>query len=50
LRVTTLPPGSLGRYYQQMKERGADMAHLKPPHMNATDTIIQDLLSQAQST
>jgi len=50
LRVTILPPGSSQQYYEQMKARGADMAHLKPPHMNASDTVIQDLLSYTQST
>jgi hypothetical protein len=50
LRVTLLLAGSFQRYYEERKKGGADLAHLKPPHMNASDTIIQDLLSQAQST
>jgi hypothetical protein len=45
LRVTLLPAGSFQRYYEQKKTSGADLAHLKPPHMNASDTVIQDLLS-----
>jgi phenylacetate-coenzyme A ligase PaaK-like adenylate-forming protein len=45
LRVTILPPGSFKRYYEERKRGGADLAHLKPPHMNASDTVIQDLLS-----
>jgi hypothetical protein len=45
LRVTILPVGSFKRYYEQKKASGADLAHLKPPHMNASDAIIQDLMS-----
>ncbi|MHB1414058.1 MAG: GH3 family acyl-acid amido synthetase [Chloroflexota bacterium] len=44
VRVTYLPQGSFGRYYQEMKRRGADLAHLKPPHMNAPDSAIEILL------
>jgi phenylacetate-coenzyme A ligase PaaK-like adenylate-forming protein len=50
LRVTILPAGSFQKYYEKRKASGADLAHLKPPHMNASDTVIQDLLSYAQST
>jgi hypothetical protein len=44
LRVTILPAGSFQRYYEERKRNGADLAHLKPPHMNASDAIIQDLV------
>ncbi|MBN2186427.1 MAG: GH3 auxin-responsive promoter family protein [Dehalococcoidia bacterium] len=50
LRVSLLPPGSFQRYYEKKKASGAELAHLKPPHMNASDTIIQELIGQAQST
>lgn len=51
LRVTLLPAGSFQRYYEKRKKAGADLAHLKPPHMNASDTIIQDLVGhRAQLT
>jgi hypothetical protein len=43
LRITILPPGSFRQYYEQMKASNADMAHLKPPHMNASDSAIYDL-------
>jgi hypothetical protein len=49
LRVSLLPAGSFQRYYEKKKASGAELAHLKPPHMNASDTIIQELLGQAQS-
>jgi len=45
LQVTLLPPASFARYYQQRQKEGADLAHLKPPHMNASDEIINRLLS-----
>lgn len=44
LRVKLLPAGSFQRYYQRRKADGADLAHLKPPHMNASDTVILDLV------
>jgi hypothetical protein len=50
LRVSLLPAGSFQQYYEKKKASGADLAHLKPPHMNASDTVIQNLLGQAQST
>jgi len=49
LRVTTIVPGSFQSYYEERKRGGAALAQLKPPHMNASDTIIQDLLSYAQN-
>jgi len=48
LRVTLLPAGSFQRYYEERKRSGADLAHMKPPHMNASDTVIQNLLNYAQ--
>lgn len=51
LKVTLLPFGSFQRYYEERQRDGAELAHLKPPHMNASDTIIQDLVgSRASST
>jgi phenylacetate-coenzyme A ligase PaaK-like adenylate-forming protein len=49
LRVTLLDTGSFQRYYEKKKASGADLAHLKPPHMNASDPTIKDLISQARS-
>ncbi|OGO32949.1 MAG: hypothetical protein A2Z29_01810 [Chloroflexi bacterium RBG_16_56_11] len=44
LKVTVIPSGSFQRYYEERKKEGADMAHLKPPHMNASDKVISSLL------
>jgi len=48
VRVTSLTPGTFQRYYEEKQKEGADLAHLKPPHMNASDTIIQRLLRLSQ--
>jgi hypothetical protein len=47
LRVTLLPAGSFTRYYEKKKASGASLVHLKPPHMNAPDVVIQELLEQS---
>jgi hypothetical protein len=46
LRVTSLPQGSFQRYYEAKRMAGADLAHFKPPHMNAPESAIQELLGQ----
>lgn len=48
VRVTLLPRGSFQRYYEEKQRAGADLAHLKPPHMNASDAVIQDLLQVSE--
>ena len=47
LRVALLPVGSFQRYYEEKRRAGADLAHLKPSHMNAPDTVIETLLSSS---
>lgn len=44
LRVTVLSPGSFNAYMKNQQALGADLAHLKPPHMNASDKVIDILL------
>jgi hypothetical protein len=44
LRVTLLSPGTFLRYMRERQAAGADLAHLKPPHMNAPDAVMADLL------
>jgi hypothetical protein len=49
LRVTLLPMGSFEAYYEARQREGADLAHLKPPHMNPSDQVLGTLLgSRAQ--
>jgi len=47
LRVTLLSPGTFLRYYQAREKEGADLAHLKPPHMNPSDQVLEMLLAMS---
>lgn len=44
VKVTLLSRGTFERYYQEKVNEGADMTHLKPPHMNAPEKAIKRLL------
>jgi len=44
VRVTLLTPGTFRRYIEEKRKEGADLAHLKPAHMNPSQTDIQRLL------
>src|SRR5262249_51025924 len=48
LIVTYMPPGSFDRYTDHRRREGADLAHLKPLHMNATDRSIEALLEASR--
>jgi hypothetical protein len=50
IKVTILEPGSFQKYQQAKVAQGADLAHLKPPHMNASDENIQLLLGSFNSS
>lgn len=41
--VSLLKPGSFDAYMKRKQAEGADLAHLKPPHMQPSDLIIQHL-------
>lgn len=45
LEVTLLPEGAFQGYMSKQREAGADLAHLKPPHMNPSDDVIEKLLN-----
>ncbi len=47
VRITIIPTGSYQRYYERMKKKEADLAHLKPPHINASDDVIEGLIGTA---
>jgi phenylacetate-coenzyme A ligase PaaK-like adenylate-forming protein len=49
VRVEVLPAGSFQRYYEKQLQAGADLAHLKPAHMNAPDAVIETLVNLGQS-
>lgn len=44
LRVTRLSPNTFQRYFLEKQKAGADLAHLKPPHMKPSERIIRDVL------
>lgn len=44
LRVTLLPKGTFHHYFNTKRAAGFDLAHLKPPHMNASEETIRELL------
>lgn len=45
LRLSLLPQGAFERYIQTQQEAGADIAHLKPPHMQPSDKALNQLIS-----
>lgn len=47
LRVTYLPEGTFQRYAVHKQSEGADLAHLKPVHMNAPERVLDALLEAA---
>ena len=50
LKVTLLPGGAFQEYLAKQREAGAELAHLKPRHMNPSDAIIATLLSKPQQS
>ncbi len=49
LRLRLLPVGTFARYAQMREARGVDLAHAKPPHMQASEEIKDEVLRMAQS-
>jgi hypothetical protein len=43
-RITSLSPGTFGRYLELKQAEGADIGHLKPPRMQPSDEILATLL------
>jgi hypothetical protein len=48
--IITLAQGTFNRYMAQRQAEGADLAHIKPPHINPPDKIISLLLAEAEET
>ncbi|MBN2099718.1 MAG: hypothetical protein JW753_08990, partial [Dehalococcoidia bacterium] len=46
VEVTLLPQGAFISYVSQRQAEGADLGHLKPPHINATDKTLAALAPQ----
>jgi hypothetical protein len=49
LRVSLLRPGSFESYMKQKQLEGADLAHIKPPHMQPSDRVMKQLFEQERS-
>ena len=48
--VSYLPKGSFDNYTRQRQAQGADLAHLKPPHINPSDRVLSLLLGENEET
>jgi len=44
VRVTPLSPGTFQRYAEEKQKEGADLAHMKPAHMNPAESALNHLL------
>jgi hypothetical protein len=44
LKLSLLPRGSFARYFFERQAEGADLAQMKPPHMNPSDQVIDRFL------
>jgi len=48
LRVTRLSPGTFDRYYARKRQEGAELAHMKPPHISPAAEHVQQLLELSE--
>ncbi|HEY60256.1 MAG TPA: GH3 auxin-responsive promoter family protein [Anaerolineae bacterium] len=46
LEVTILPSNAFNNYIEAQRQAGADLAHIKPPHMQPNDNVIKRLLEK----
>ncbi len=46
--VTLLPRGAFANFTTHKQAKGADLAHLKPPHVNPTDEILSQLIGETE--
>jgi len=48
VEATLLPRGAFANYTSQRQAEGADLAHLKPPHINPSDKVLSLLLGKPE--
>jgi hypothetical protein len=48
VEVEILPKGSFAKYTAQKQAEGADLAHLKPPHINPSDEVLTLLVAKPE--
>ena len=46
LKVSFIRPGAFATYMNAQQQAGADLAHIKPPHMQPSDEIMMSLQSE----
>ena len=49
VEATLLPQGAFANYTAQKQAEGADLAHLKPPHINPSDKVLSLLLAKPEA-
>jgi hypothetical protein len=49
VKVNLLPPGTFASYTAQRQAEGADLAHLKPPHINPSPKVLSLLLGGSEA-
>jgi len=49
VKITLLPRGAFASYTVQRQAEGADLAHLKPPHVNPSDKVLALLLGSPEA-
>ena len=50
IKVEILPKGTFAGFISQRQAEGADLAHLKPPHVNPSEKILAMLTSKTEET
>jgi hypothetical protein len=48
VETTLLPPGTFAGYAARRQAEGADLAHLKPPHINPSDEVLTLLITKTE--
>ncbi len=48
VEVTVLPSGSFANFMAQRQAKGADLAHLKPPHVNPSNEVLTELMGEIE--
>ena len=46
VKIRLLPRGTFQQYLLRKQQAGADLAHLKPPHLNPSNEIVEMLLQE----
>ena len=49
IKVTLLPSGAFSNYISQRRAEGAELAHLKPPHINPSNKVLSLLLAKPEA-